>query len=441
VRTLGKSTLLCEFAARITSGQPLPDGQSTQPRAVIILSAEDNLHDTIRPRIDAGGDPSHIVSLLSVPVGRTMDTLPIRSSPIQQRLATSAHLLPSWETPPPGRGRLGRGQAGVRVYNWPRTIPQSITEERKPMPLNLEGLIPATALPMTADAEIDEPQLRRYIRWVADQGPVALAINADTGEGPHLTHREKVQVVEIVADELKGQIPIVAGLGGPFTRQAVESARDFKSAGADAFLVFPISAYLSAPLDPQVPVRYHQSIAEVGLPMILFQLQPALGGVNYDADILTALASIDGVVAIKEASFDARRFIDLAHILEALPRPITLLTGNDNFIYESFVLGAQGALIGFGAIMTREQVRMIEAWQAGRIDEAKELGRRVQRLADVIFAAPVGDYRARLKEALVMLGAMDTAYVREPLLPISDEQRDIIRRTLAEVGLAAQVAA
>jgi dihydrodipicolinate synthase/N-acetylneuraminate lyase len=50
------------------------------------------------------------------------------------------------------------------------------------MALNLEGLIPATVLPMTADAEIDEEQLRRYIRWVSDQGPVALAINADTGE-------------------------------------------------------------------------------------------------------------------------------------------------------------------------------------------------------------------------------------------------------------------
>jgi dihydrodipicolinate synthase/N-acetylneuraminate lyase len=60
------------------------------------------------------------------------------------------------------------------------------------MSLDLEGLIPATALPMTAYAEIDEPQLRRYIRWVAEQGPVALAINADTGEGTHLTHQEKV---------------------------------------------------------------------------------------------------------------------------------------------------------------------------------------------------------------------------------------------------------
>lgn len=309
------------------------------------------------------------------------------------------------------------------------------------MALNLDGLIPATVLPMTADAEIDEPQLRHYIRWVSEQGPVALAINADTGEGPHLSHQEKVRVIEIVADELNGKLPIVAGLAGPSTRQAVAQARDFKAAGAEAFLVFPIPAYLSAPLDPQIPIRYHQAVAEVGLPLILFQLQPALGGVNFDAETLKGLASLDGVVAIKEASFDARRFIDLRNLLRELPRSITLLTGNDNFIFESFVLGATGALIGFGAIMTREQARMIEAYQAGRIDEATELGDRVQRLADVVFAAPVADYRARLKEALYMLGVLDRPYVREPLLPISDDQRALLRRTLAEVGLGAEVPA
>ena len=67
---LGKSTLLCEFAARVTRGQPLPGGNPGPPRDVVILSAEDDLHDTIRPRIDAaGGDSNRIVSLLAIPDG------------------------------------------------------------------------------------------------------------------------------------------------------------------------------------------------------------------------------------------------------------------------------------------------------------------------------------------------------------------------------------
>jgi dihydrodipicolinate synthase/N-acetylneuraminate lyase len=301
------------------------------------------------------------------------------------------------------------------------------------MALNLDGLIPATVLPMRADGAIDEPALRSYIAWVVEQGPVALAINVDTGEGPHLTHDEKIRILQIVRDVT--DVPIVAGLAGPSTDAAIRQARDFKAAGADALLVFPIPAYLSQPLDPRIPVAYHEAIAEVGLPLILFQLQPALAGVNYEAEVLAAMASVDGVVAIKEASFDARRFVDTARLLEGLPRRITLLTGNDNFILESFLLGATGALIGFGAVMTREQVDMIRAWQDGRTEEAMVLGRRVQRLADVVFAAPVGDYRVRLKECLRILGVLEAAHVRRPLLPIGDDDRAMLARVLDEVGL------
>src|SRR5260221_9338001 len=301
------------------------------------------------------------------------------------------------------------------------------------MTLNLNGLIPATVLPMHADGSIDEPALRRYIRWIVDQGPVALAINVDTGEGPHLTLDEKLRVLGIVRDVT--DLPIVAGLAGPSTDAAVRQARDFKAAGANPLLVFPIPAYLSEPLDVRVPVRYHEAIAEVGLPMILFQLQPALAGLNFEPDTLRAMASVEGVVAIKEASFDARRFVDTARLIADLPRPITLLTGNDNFILESFMLGATGALIGFGAVMTREQVDMIDAWNAGRIDEARALGRRVQRLADVVFAAPVVDYRVRLKECLRILGVLEAAHVRRPLMPLGDEERAFLAEVLGEVGL------
>jgi 4-hydroxy-tetrahydrodipicolinate synthase len=154
------------------------------------------------------------------------------------------------------------------------------------MTLNLDGLIPATVLPMHEDGSIDEPALRSYIGWVADQGPVALAINVDTGEGPHLTLDEKVRVIRIVRDVT--DLPIVAGLAGPSTDAAVRQATDFRTAGADALLVFPIPAYLSEPLDVRVPVAYHEAIAQVGLPLILFQLQPALAGLNFEPDTLRA---------------------------------------------------------------------------------------------------------------------------------------------------------
>lgn len=65
---LGKSTMLSDLAARITTGQAWPDGQEgTTPAGVVIMSAEDGLGDTIRPRLDAAGaDVARVVALTGV---------------------------------------------------------------------------------------------------------------------------------------------------------------------------------------------------------------------------------------------------------------------------------------------------------------------------------------------------------------------------------------
>jgi 4-hydroxy-tetrahydrodipicolinate synthase len=307
--------------------------------------------------------------------------------------------------------------------------------------LDLRGLIPATVLPMTGDARIDEAGLRRYIAHVAAAGPKALAINADTGEGPHLWPDERRRVLEVVVDEVGDQVPVVAGLGAQFTEQAVKTAREFAAIGAAGFLVFPISAYQGQPLDPEVPVRYHAAIGEAtGLPLILFNLQPALGGVNFTPDALFRLCQVAEVVGIKEASFDAKLFVEVRDAVKAARPDCVVLTGNDNFIYESFVLGAEGALIGFGAIATRLQVEMIELTLAGHFTDAKAIWERLQPLEQAIFARPVRDYRARTKEALVMQGLLERATVREPLLPIADADRARVREALVRAGEVEPVA-
>jgi 4-hydroxy-tetrahydrodipicolinate synthase len=129
------------------------------------------------------------------------------------------------------------------------------------------------------------------------------------------------------------------------------------------------------------------------------------------------------------------RFLQVKAALESASRKIIFLTGNDNFICESFILGAEGALLGFSTLGTAEQVRMLKAVQRGDLNEARELGFRLQPLADVIFAPPITDYRARTKEALKMLGVLENTAVRPPLLPVTDSEREVIQRALHTSGL------
>jgi AAA domain len=69
---LGKSVLTLDVGARVSAGLELPDGGRREPAGVVLLSAEDGLADTIRPRLHtAGADTERIVALSTVTEGRT----------------------------------------------------------------------------------------------------------------------------------------------------------------------------------------------------------------------------------------------------------------------------------------------------------------------------------------------------------------------------------
>jgi 4-hydroxy-tetrahydrodipicolinate synthase len=303
--------------------------------------------------------------------------------------------------------------------------------------LDLAGIIPAIVTPMTDDGEIDERAVAGYIAWLVAQGPVALAVNVDTGEGPHLSREERGRMLALVRDAVAGRCAIVAGVGGPSTRDGRANARQAADAGADAILVFPIGAFLSQPLRTDVVVAYHEAIADAsGLPLILFQLQPALGGAIYPQESIERLLAIPSVVAVKEASFDPIRFTEMRARIAATDHPITLLSGNDNFIAESLLLGAEGALLGFATLGTREHVDLLAAVRRRDMATVDDIGGRLQRLADVIFAPPIGDYRARAKVALRQLGVIPSDAVRPPLLPIDAGEVELVRVALSAAHLA-----
>jgi 4-hydroxy-tetrahydrodipicolinate synthase len=298
--------------------------------------------------------------------------------------------------------------------------------------LDLKGIIPATVTPMTEDAEIDEKQLRGYIEWLCGyKGIKGLAVNMDTGEGPHLTDAERKRIVEIYKEMCGDDLPILAGVCGRSTAEAMAQAAMYREAGADALVVFPPPVFAGGALGPKIPVEYHRAIYKAsGLPMVLFQLQAALAGAIFSDETLTALCRLDGVIALKEASFDALTFISTANIMRKFKDKITLLTGNDNFIYESFVLGARGALIGFGTLAVQEQIEMHRASMNRNYELGLMQWEKVKPLCDIVFGMPVRDYRARTKVALKHLGVISSTTMRPPLMDVSPEEQEKIMDAL-----------
>ena len=99
-------------------------------------------------------------------------------------------------------------------------------------------------------------------------------------------------------------------------------------------------------------------------------------------------------------------------------------------------MGAEGALIGFGTLVTDLQVEMHRLTCEGRWSEARAIWERIRPLEEAVYGPPVRDYRARTKVALRELGVIDNSVVRPPLQPVGDEAAAAIRAALVTAAVA-----
>jgi hypothetical protein len=111
---------------------------------------------------------------------------------------------------------------------------------RMPSIDDYRGIIPAIACPFTADHRIDEAALRELASWLAGhQGVVAVMTNGHTGEVFSLTPSERAKVTRIVADELRGRLPVISSIVCEGLADAADHARAAREAGAVALDVMP----------------------------------------------------------------------------------------------------------------------------------------------------------------------------------------------------------
>jgi 4-hydroxy-tetrahydrodipicolinate synthase len=299
-----------------------------------------------------------------------------------------------------------------------------------------KGVISAPFMPMLPDGAIDWTSLKSYMGWIADQKPTAIAVNMDAAEAPALTPDERIEVMRVCAEVVGDRVPLLSGLIGGSTDGMIAHGHDLLAAGAQGFCVFPpMPVFIGAPIPAEMIRRFHADIAQaLKVPLIAFQF-PRGWGPDYSGDMLTALASIPEVIAIKESSFDANQTIQTAQSVAALASPIGVLTGSDTFIFEAMLMGCDGALIGFAGTAVAELVSMQRLQQQGETKAAREIWDRLAPVARYCWRPPIRDFRPRMKEILVLQGLIAHNAVRRPQLGISDAERAELRKIAKTAGL------
>jgi len=301
-----------------------------------------------------------------------------------------------------------------------------------------QGVIPAVLLPFKDDYSIDADAFRNHLLDVGGvEGVTALTLNAHSTEVSSCTFDEQRRVLELALDAVGDRLPVVNGIYADGSFEAQRIARMAADAGASCLLVFPPNVFRGGQR-PEMAIEHFRRIAEVtDLPLVLFQY-PLASGQGYPlSTLLKIIEAVPSVRAIKDGCANPEQHEQHIRILQALARPVNVLSTHSAWLFSSLVMGCNGLLSGSGSVIADLQARLYRSIRADDLAGARELNTRIRATSTVFYADPRSDMHNRMKEALVLLGKLHCAAVRPPLVKLSGEEILRIKHALIAAGLLA----
>jgi 4-hydroxy-tetrahydrodipicolinate synthase len=292
------------------------------------------------------------------------------------------------------------------------------------------GVGTALVTPFTRSGELDDAAVRRLGRRQIDAGIHFLVPCGTTGENPTLTLDERVRTVEILVDEAKGQVPILAGAGGNNTKEVIELAHEMKKAGADGLL--SVTPYYNKPTPDGLYEHFRAIAGSTPLPIIVYNV-PGRTGVNIDVPTLVRLAAISNVVGVKEASGNMTQMCEACR---AVPSDFIVLCGDDALTLPLMAVGGRGIISVASNQIPAEMVQMVEAAERGDFAAARAVHARILPLMQINF---VESSPGPVKAAMAAMGLLEEVY-RLPMVPPRQESRDRILHVLKDLKLVSKPA-
>ena len=280
-------------------------------------------------------------------------------------------------------------------------------------------LIAALPVPFTSERIIHHDSHVRMAEYMNNMRVGGVTVWAHTGRGLYLTEEKRSTVLTHWRESLPTSI-IIAGAGSNIVAEHAQSL------GADALLCHPPTRFRDLPERErdEAIIEYHSELARAGLPLILFYLYEAAGGISYSPIVLDTLLKLPSVIGIKIATLDSvMTFQSIARTIKSKYPDKLLITGEDRFLGYSLMMGADAALIGMGTALTGLQSQMICDFYDQNFASFHFHSQHIDRFAMVTFSQPMEGYIARMLYALSWLGIVSPNAAFDPWGPeLKDEE-------------------
>lgn len=292
------------------------------------------------------------------------------------------------------------------------------------------GLINAPFTPFYENGEVNLEPIPAYAAMLAKNGIKGVFINGSSGEGYMLTEEERMLLAEKWIESAPKDFKVIVHVGSTCVKQSNKLATHAQKAGA-----WGIGAMASPfPKAGRIEelVKYCEEIAcgAPNLPFYFYHI-PALSGVFLP--MLPFLKAVDGRIP---------NFAGIKYTFESIyeynqcslykNNKFDMLHGQDETILPSLAMGgAQGGIGGTTNYNGRELVGIIEAWNTGDIETAREKQNFSQDVINVIV-----NYRGNIvggKRIMKLIG-LDLGKNRTPFQNMTDEEELAMKKELEAIG-------
>ena len=290
-----------------------------------------------------------------------------------------------------------------------------------------EGVYSIIPTAFTDSGDLDPASQRAVVDLFITKGANGLTALGVTGEVARLEERERAAILEVVVDQARGRVPIIAGTSAEGTRTCISYTRQAKELGAAAVMVSPPRM---PKLNSAAVVNHYKALADaVDLPIIVQDYPPITGFAMEPALLARIAKEVPSARTIKLE--DPPTPFKTARILEAAGDTKVQIFGGLGgvFLLEELISGATGAMTGFA--FPEILARIMKHWHAAEHDAAADVFYRAVPLMRFEFQEGIG--MAIRKEVLRRRGALKSAATRAPAGSLDAPTTQALDRVLAWV--------
>jgi 4-hydroxy-2-oxoglutarate aldolase len=290
------------------------------------------------------------------------------------------------------------------------------------MKISLNGVFPPMLTPFKEDGKLDiDGHLFNLEKWNKTplSGYLVLGSNSET---VYLTENEKLLLVEKTAESMPKDRLLIAGTGMESTQETISLTQKAAERGAQAALILTPFYYLGNMSDAALTKHFLKIADEVDIPVLIYNV-PKFAHVNVSSGLLASLKDHPNIIGMKDSAGNISQLIQYQSIISS---DFSLLVGTAALWYPALNLGINGGVMALANILPTECVNIQTLVKEGKWNEAENLYRTI---FPINHAITVTFGVAGLKYAADLLGYKG-GFVRSPLLPLADAQKQTIKDLL-----------